>query len=126
MGDPHSFRLDTEQQEILSECIKAEGCDQSEAARKIINAGGAKLGYSDHADPSTRLRRVIQRSADGFALTGLIWVGLTLLAPVGFRALAIPLFAVSVSLYAAEKALASYEPYVSQRLAAMLAIGGDA
>jgi len=126
MGDPCTFNLDEEQQEIVQEYMDVTEASQSEAGRRLINAGGNQLGYGDvETDPETRLRQVIMRSADAFALAAIIWVGLTLVAPVGYRAFAIPLFAVSLALYSTDRVLKAREPHVSKRLAAMIATGGD-
>lgn len=125
MGDSYSFHLDPEQQEVIEQYMQETDANQSAAGRKLISAGAETLGYGDFGEPTTRLRGIVQRSTDGFALAAIIWVGLTLVAPVGYRALAIPLFAIAVSLYALDKAIAAYEPHLSRRLAAMIALGGD-
>lgn len=124
MGDRYSFRLDNQQEDILEEIIDTEECNQTEAAKRAINAGGETLGYGDVGQPRTRLRGIIQRSTDGFALAAIVWVGLTLVAPVGYRALAIPLFGIALALHGLDKAIAAYEPHLSHRLAAMITLGG--
>lgn len=123
--DRYSFTLEKRQEDSLREIQRTGDADnQSEAARKLIDTGAETLGYGI-ANPQTRLRGIIQRSADGFALAAIIWVGLTLVAPVGYRALSIPLFAVALGLYGFDRLIAAREPHLSKRLAAMIALGGD-
>jgi hypothetical protein len=102
---------------------RGDADNQSEAMRRCINIGLAELGYL-HGDPrdvdgETPLRTVARRFADAFALVGLILVGFTFVYPLGLRAIAAFPFAASLGCYGIDRVLATYEPAVTRRLAAI-------
>lgn len=108
MARPITAKLDDDQVDHLQQMVDVgEASSISEAVRMQVGRGSMT---------DTALRRTIRRFADSSALLGLFWVGLTFLYPLGFRAFAIPVFAIAVSLYAAERVLGAYEPAISMRL----------
>lgn len=117
MSQPVTVNLDNEQVEYLSNLVERGHCDSvSEAARKEINAR--------HVPWQTPLRKWTRIVANVFGFASVIWLGLTFLAPVGYRVVAIPLLSVAFGMYVLDRVLAYVEPGVSHRLFGWY--GGDA
>jgi len=130
MCDRVTVRLENKQTDGLEAMTENGDADNdSEALRTALNIGLGELGYlKGHSDnKDTQLRAWAQRFADAFGLMGLMWVGVTLFLPVGFRVYAIGWFAASLACIAVDRGLAALEPQVSRRLngIATSLLGGD-
>jgi len=118
MMEHYTVRLSERQADAVENMANNGDADNtSEAIRDAIEHYAQALGYFNGRKRDTTLRRGIRRAADAFALAALIWVGFTIMYPVSYRLAALPMFAVAVVFYGADRALAAYEPRVSRWLA---------
>lgn len=114
---PVTAKLDESQVEHLKEMEeKGEAGSISEAVRMEIGRGGGVTA-------ETTLKRFVSRSADSLGMLGVIWVGMTFVYPLEFRAFAIPIFMVALSLHVVDRILAAHEPEVTRRITTVF--GGE-
>lgn len=118
MAKPVTAKLDEDQVDYLQEMV-----DHGDAS-SISEAVRSEIGHGNHTN--TALRRTLRRFADSSALLGIFWIGLTFLYPLQYRAFAIPIFLVALSLYLTDRALEHYEPAISRRLAGLFHRGETA
>jgi hypothetical protein len=117
-----AHNVDTDVSSALDEMVECgEAASVSDAVEQTVRDGLEQRGYIGGVR-DTPLRRLFRRFSDALALVGMVWLGLTFLMPVGFRALAIPFFASAIALHAGHKLLGAKEPAVSKRLAAVLGV----
>jgi len=117
MGKPKSIRLENRQEEALSEMVDEDFADnESEALRVALNIGLTNLGVLNGAATDTPLRRVARHAGFGLACIGAFIVGLTYFGELTWRLLAVVPFLMSLACYGIDRALAVYEPDVSNAI----------
>lgn len=130
MGVQTTANLESGQKKALEQMVEDEVADtQSEALRRTLNIGLADLGYLngtpvDNGD--TRLRAAARRFTDAFALLGVLLIGVTFFLPLEMRMFVIAPFGAALACHSIDRALASYEPAVSRRLARAFSRGEQA
>jgi len=117
MAEVRSVRLDKQQIEALSRMEGDELADnQTEALRRVIDAGLAEHGYLDGREADTDLRQTARSIGFVFAMVGAFAVGLAFFGPLTSRLLAFTPWVMSLGCYALDRGLKHYEPSVSARL----------
>lgn len=109
MSQPVTAKLDNEQVEYLQNLVDRGHADSiSEAVRNEIS--------SEYVPWNTPLRKWTRVFANIFGTAAAIWIGLTFMAPVGYRTVAIPFLTVAFGMYLFDQVLGYVEPGVSHRL----------
>jgi len=121
MGEVLKTRAEREQHQVVEDMIDRGIADsESEALRRLIDAGAREYGYSAASYRDTGLRRVTRRVGWGFAIAALLWFGATLLLPVGYRLPGFGAAFASLAAFAIDRGLGRVEPGLSDRLRGFL------
>lgn len=110
----YTVRLESRQSEVVESMAENGDVENpSEAIRDAIEHYAQSMGYVNGHKRDTTLRWGCRRAADLFAQAALIWLVFTMWFSSGYQLAAIPMFAIAVAFYSADRLLGRYEPHVS-------------
>lgn len=128
MAQRQRIYLEKQQRDAIDDVLDdGEADNESEAARTLINAGMAKLGYgttNHHTD--TPLKQLAAEFGRAFAWIGIGWLAFTFSAPVEWRLGAVFAFAAAFGCTGLYVVLEKHEPKVSNSLKRLIGRGEQA
>jgi hypothetical protein len=127
MAQRERLYLEKQQRDGLEAVVEHGGADnESEAARRLINAGMAELGYGDGAPAESPLKQLSAEFGRAFAWVGVAWLAITLVAPVELRLGAVFAFAAALGCSVLYVVFDKHEPGISAALKRLFGGGESA
>lgn len=124
MGERKSLHLDSDLTDRLNDMVaNGDAPNFSEAVRIATRAGLEELGYRNGGKRDTTLRAIVRRAADASAWASIFLAAFAYFGPLEIRLLLIPMLAIPLSLYTADRVLSRLEPRVSRGISGLLSRG---
>lgn len=120
MAELKSIRLEKHQIDAIEDMEERGDADtQTEAHKRLLNAGLREFGYFNGEYTDTALKSIVGQLSTYMLVAGVVWTGLTWYYPRVYAMPAIGLFLSGLFLGGVERALQDYEPRVTNKLKAM-------
>lgn len=117
MGEHRSLRLDKDQRDAIDDMVDRGRADtKTEAAKKFLNVGMQKYGYTPAGDSNTTLRTMAAEFARLFAYVGVAWIAFFWAFPVEFRLVGVLVVVAALGMVGVYVGLGYVEPDLSRRL----------